>query len=271
VGRLDGRVALITGAGEGIGRGIARRYATEGAAVVVAELDATRGQKVADELSSLGAKALFVETDVKQRDAVFAAVAAAVEAFGRLDVLVNNAIALSPRVFLEDKTDEMWEHSLRVGLWANLWGMQAAQPHMRAQGGGSIINFKSLDGELGHWLQSDYNAGKEAIGGLTRSAAAEWGRYNIRVNAICPAAAGAGHEQLSREDPQRLAKIESSVPLLRIGDPERDIGGAALFLATDDSCYVTGITLYVDGGLHLPRYDTKPYDLLAEPAARPDQ
>ncbi|MCU1454123.1 MAG: short-chain dehydrogenase [Acidimicrobiales bacterium] len=269
MGRLDGRVALITGAGEGIGRGIARRFATEGAAIVIAELDVERGQRVADEVEALGAKCLFVETDVKERAAVFASVGAATETFGRLDVLVNNAIALAPRVFLEDKTDEMFEHSLRVGLWANLWAMQAAFPTMKAQGGGSIINFRSLDGELGHWLQSDYNASKEAIGGLTRSAAAEWGRYNIRVNAITPAAAGAGHEQLSREDPERLAKIESSVPLLRIGDPERDIGGAALFLATDDSCYVTGVTLYVDGGLHLPRYDTKPYDLLAARADGP--
>jgi 3-oxoacyl-[acyl-carrier protein] reductase len=264
VGRLADRVALITGGGQGIGRGIARRFASEGAAVVIAELDPSRGQSVAEEISSMGAKSVFVRADVRERDDVEASVAAAVKNFGRLDVLVNNATALAPRVLLEDKTDEMFEHSLRVNLWAALWSMRAAFPHMREQGGGSIINFRSLDGELGHWLQSDYNVSKEAIGGLTRSAAAEWGRFGIRVNAICPAAAGAGHEQLQREDPARLARIEGSVPLLRIGDPERDIGGAALFLATEDSCYVTGVTLYVDGGLHLPRYDTKPYELLSE-------
>jgi NAD(P)-dependent dehydrogenase (short-subunit alcohol dehydrogenase family) len=263
MGRLDNRVVLITGAGGGIGRGLARRFAREGARVVVAEIDEASGSATAGELGGLGGSGVFVRTDVTQKEDVLAAVETAIDEYGQLDVLVNNAISLSPNVLLEEKTDEMLQRTLQVGLWATWWGMQAALPHMRAQGTGSIINFRSLDGEVGHWLHADYNVTKEAIGGLTRSAAAEWGRFDIRVNAIAPAAATEAHKQLEKEDPARLDKIVQSIPLGRVGDPEDDVAGAALFFASDDSRYVTGTTLYVDGGIHLPRYDTKPYDLLA--------
>jgi NAD(P)-dependent dehydrogenase (short-subunit alcohol dehydrogenase family) len=264
MGRMEDRVAVVTGAGDGIGRGVARRFARESAKVVVAEIDESAGKAAASELAPLGGLGLFVRTDVTKKADVVAAIDAAVSEFGRVDVLVNNAISLSPGLLLEQKTDDMLQHSLEVGLWATWWGMQAAFPHMRSIGGGSIINFRSLDGEVGHWLHSDYNVTKEAIGGLTRSAAAEWGRFNIRVNAITPAAATRAHKALEKQDPERLDKIVRSFPLGRVGDPEEDVGGGALFLATDDSRYVTGITLYVDGGIHLPRYDTKPYDLLSK-------
>jgi NAD(P)-dependent dehydrogenase (short-subunit alcohol dehydrogenase family) len=258
VGRLDGKVALITGSGKGIGRGIARRFVKEGAAVVVAELDDAAGKQVAEELEQGGGRALFSHTDVGDKEQIEAAVGAAVSTFGRLDVLVNNAIALSPNVPLEDKTDADLDGLLHSGLWATWWSMRAALPHFKQQGGGRVINFYSIDAEAAAWLHVDYNATKEAIRGLTRSAAAEWGRYNILVNAIAPAAQGTVFMQLSEAIPG-FAEISSAAnPLGRVGDPEEDIAPVAVFLASDDSRYVTGETIHVDGGQHLPRYNSRP-------------
>jgi len=188
MGALDGKVALITGAGAGIGRGIARRYAREGASVAVIEIDADNGRRVAAELESLGARSLFVRTDVSSKSDVEAAFAATIERFGRLDVLVNNASKLSPNVLLEQKTDEMLHATLGAGAWATWWFMQLAMPVMREQGGGRIVNFVSVDAEAGAWLHADYNMSKGAIEALTRSAAMEWGRFQILVNAIAPVA-----------------------------------------------------------------------------------
>ena len=261
MGRLDGKVALVTGAGKGIGRGIARRYGREGAAVVLAEIDEEAGRAVADEVAALGAKATFVATDVADRRQMEAAVQKAVDEYGRLDVLVNNAIALSPNVVLEDKTDEMLDRVMHTGLWATWWSMRAAMPPMRAQGGGRIINFYSIDAEAAAWLHADYNVTKEAIRGLTRSAAIEWGRYGILVNLIAPAAAGTVFEELSQAIPGFAEMSAAMNPVGRVGDPEEDIAPVAVFLASDDARYVTGETIHVDGGQHLPRYNSKPQDL----------
>lgn len=256
--KLAGRVAIVTGGGQGIGRGVARRLAAEGAQVAIVERDAEAGAQTAKELGSQG---LFVRADVSRKDDVLAAVAATREAFGPVTILVNNAIALSPNVLLEDKTDEMLDQTMHVGVWATWWAMRAVLPDMRAAGGGSIVNFRSIDGEAGAWLHSDYNMTKEAIGGLTRSAAAEWGRYNIRVNAIAPVAIGTVFAELQRDHPEIVASVGQRTPLGRIGDPETDIGGAVAFLAGDDARYITGVTLPVDGGMHLARYDSTPPDL----------
>jgi NAD(P)-dependent dehydrogenase (short-subunit alcohol dehydrogenase family) len=258
VGRLDGKVAVITGAGKGIGRGIARRFAREGAAVVVAELDDAAGKQVAEDIEQAGGRAMFVHTDVGDKAQIGAAVASAVSGFGRLDVLVNNAITLSPNVPIEDKTDADLDAQLRTGLWAAWWSMRAALPHFREQGGGRIINFYSIDAEAAAWLHVDYNMTKEAIRGLTRSAAAEWGRYNVLVNAIAPAAQGTVFEQLSQAIPGFAEMSAAQNPLGRVGDPEADIAPVAVFLASDDSRYVTGEVIHVDGGQHLPRYNSKP-------------
>ncbi|MGO9932290.1 MAG: SDR family NAD(P)-dependent oxidoreductase [Steroidobacteraceae bacterium] len=258
MGLLQDKVSLITGAGGGIGRGVALRFAREGAAVVIAELDATTGAAVAAECAELGARALFMHTDVTKKNSIETAIQGAVERFGGLDVLVNNAFVPTPNVLLEDKTDEMLESTLKSCVWATWWAMKAAQPHMRKRGGGSIVNFYSIDVDLGAWLHADYNTAKAAILGLTRSAAAEWGRFNIRVNAIAPTAMGATFHKLCAENPGFAEKSAAMRPLGRCGEPEADIGPVAVFLACEMSRYITGESIHVDGGLHLPGYNSRP-------------
>jgi NAD(P)-dependent dehydrogenase (short-subunit alcohol dehydrogenase family) len=249
--RLKGRVAIVTGAGQGIGRGIARRYAREGAAVVVAELREELGRRTAEELRSLGAEALLLATNVAKKEHVERMIGDTLARFGRLDVLVSNAQGFTPLVPLERKTDDMLRLSLDSGLWATFWAMRAAFPHMKAQGGGRMINFGSRSGRDGNYYTADYNATKEGIVGLSRSAAREWGPYNVLVNVICPGAASPGYLAYREANPEQAAELESLIPLRRQGDPEHDIGGVALFLATEDSDYLTGHVLYVDGGGHL--------------------
>jgi NAD(P)-dependent dehydrogenase (short-subunit alcohol dehydrogenase family) len=258
MGLLQDKVCLITGAGGGIGRGVARRFAREGAAVVIAELDTTTGAAVAAECEELGARALFLQTDVTKKSSIEAAIQGTVERLGGLDVLVNNAFVPTPNVLLEDKTDAMLDSTLNSCVWATWWAMKAAQPHMRARGGGSIVNFYSIDVELGAWLHADYNTAKAAILGLTRSGAAEWGRFNIRVNAIAPTAMGATFHKLCAENPGFAEKSAAMRPLGRCGEPEDDIGPVVVFLASEMSRYVTGEALHVDGGLHLPGYNSRP-------------
>lgn len=171
---LKDKVALITGAGGGIGRGVARCFAREGAAVLIAELDPVTGAEAEHELRQMGGRALFVRTDVLSKDSVEASIQAAVDHFGGLDILVNNAFVPSENVLLEDKTDAMLERTLTSTVWASWWAMRAAMPHMRQRGGGRIINFTSIDVDIGAWQHADYNTGKSGVVGLTRSAAAEW-------------------------------------------------------------------------------------------------
>jgi NAD(P)-dependent dehydrogenase (short-subunit alcohol dehydrogenase family) len=259
MGRLDSKIAIVTGGARGIGRGICRRFAREGASVVVADVVEDEGRVVAEELSGLGGRGLFLRTDVTQKADVERMVSTAHERFGRVDVLVNDAIALSPHVPLEEKTDEMWEFMLAVGLHATRWAMQASFPIMRDQGGGRIINFYSSDANNGQWFHGDYNVTKAGIRALTISAAAEWGRYNIGCNAIAPAAAGTVYYELVKKNPA-IAEMAKTMPLGRAGDPERDIAPVALFLATEDSQWVNGQTIYVEGGLYLSRGAVYPKD-----------
>jgi NAD(P)-dependent dehydrogenase (short-subunit alcohol dehydrogenase family) len=259
--RLDGKVALVTGAGKGIGRGIARRFAREGAKVVVAELDPDAGKQVAEDLDELGGEGLFISTDVSQKADIERAVDTAQLAFGRLDILVNNAIALTPDVLLEQKTDEMFEQTMRVGLWSVWWGMQSAFPIMKARGGGRIINFYSMDADDGNWVHADYNTAKGGVQALTRTAGFQWARHNILVNAIAPIAASAAFEQMAADNPAWAAAIPAMIPIGRIGDPEEDIAPVVGFLVSDEARYITGATIPVDGGLHIPRVNTRPPDL----------
>ena len=261
MGRLDGKIAIVTGAGDGIGRGIARRFAREGATVVVAELNEDSVSKVAIELEELGTPGLFLRTDVSNKQDVLDMVSTTVERFGRIDTLVNNAIMVTPEVPLDFKTDEMFEATLKVGLWAVWWAMHAVLEPMKAQGTGRIINFYSVDADNGNWLHGDYNAAKAGVGALTRTAANQWARYGILVNAISPIAASAAFQKMVEANPEILQAIPMMIPIGHMGDPEEDIAPAAVFLASDESRYITGATIPVDGGLHVPRLNTRPPDL----------
>jgi NAD(P)-dependent dehydrogenase (short-subunit alcohol dehydrogenase family) len=257
--RLKGRNAIVTGAGQGIGRGIARRFAREGANVLVAEIVEESGRTCADELvREFGVRAVFVPIDVGVRDHVVAAVERTVTEFGSVDILVNNAWGGGTTTRLEHKTDLAFEHGWRVGLMSALWSMQTAFPLMRRAGWGRIVNVCSLNGVNAHMFTVHYNAAKEALRAMSRTAAVEWGRHNIRTNVICPGAATEAYQAFAAANPETAAVMRNDNPMRRMGDPESDIGGAALFLASDDAAYVNGNTLFVGGGSHVNGVSWRP-------------
>jgi NAD(P)-dependent dehydrogenase (short-subunit alcohol dehydrogenase family) len=252
MGLLDGRVAIVTGAGHGIGRGIARRFATEGARVLVADLDGDAADQVAAELTTeLGGDARSLRVDVSRKEDVLAMVDAAKEAWGTVHVLVNNAWGGASFGGVEDKTDANLAHGLALAYYGPFWAMQAAFPLMKAQHWGRIINMCSGAGVNAQLGTLEYNAAKEALRTLTRTAAREWAGHGIVANAICPGAKGSGMLRRYAEDPELEATLDAMNPMGRVGDPETDIGPVAVFLASDECRYLTGNTLFVDGGSHI--------------------
>lgn len=248
--RIDGKVAVVTGAGQGIGRGIALVFARAGAKVVVAEWKAHRMERTVEEIRALGFPVLGLAADVSKRDEVSGMIDRTVAHFGQLDVLVNNAQSYAPRTPLAEVTEEQLDIFIDSGIKGTLWGMQAAYPHMKGRGG-RIINFVSASGMKGETGLGAYNATKEGIRALTRTAAREWGKDGILVNAIAPAAMSKRGMDYQERDPEAFAKAMAERPIGRLGDPEADIAPVALFLAGPGSQFLTGQTFLVDGGAHI--------------------
>jgi 2-hydroxycyclohexanecarboxyl-CoA dehydrogenase len=248
-GRLEGKVAIVTGGGAGIGRGTARTFGAEGAAVVVAGRTLDRCEAVAEEIEGSGGKAIAVACDVTDREQVAAVVTAATSAFGPPSILVNNAFGgpMDPDPPIEELTDERCEAVWRGGFMATLYGMQAVFPAMKEQGEGAIVNVASPTGINGALGYGAYGPAKESVRGLTRHAAREWGKYGIRVNVIAPLAFNQRSEHLMDDLPDGMKAFAATLPLGRMGDPRSDIGQGVLALVTDLH-YVTGATLSIDGG-----------------------
>ncbi|MFI6940932.1 glucose 1-dehydrogenase [Streptomyces sp. NPDC050418] len=235
---LDGRTVLITGAARGQGAEEARRCAEAGARVVVSDLLADEGREVA---ASLGDQGLFVRHDVTDAASWSTAVAAALDRFGRLDALVNNA-ALWRTASVEEETRDNFERLLQVNLVGAFLGIQAVAPAMKEAGGGSVVNISSTAGLKGLPGHAAYGATKFALRGLTRSSALDLAPYRIRINSVHP---GAIHTPMIAE--ATAGRDWSTVPLGRVGQPA-DVAELVVFLASEASSYMTGTELTVDGG-----------------------
>ncbi|MDB5724522.1 MAG: short-chain dehydrogenase [Novosphingobium sp.] len=246
MGRLKGKVAVVTGASGGIGLAIARLYAREGASVVIS---ARRGELVrnaAEELVSQGGHAIAVEADVAIREDARRTIAAAVEAFGTVDILVNNAQA-TRQAAIQDITEDSIRLTFGSGLFGTLFHMQEAFPYLKQQGG-SVINFGTRQGIYGEPFDGIYGANKEGIRALSRSAAREWGQHNIRINVINPAGMSPAAEKHFAEHPERAKQYLRDIALGHMGNVDTEIAPIALFLASEDAKYLTGQTINADGG-----------------------
>jgi NAD(P)-dependent dehydrogenase (short-subunit alcohol dehydrogenase family) len=248
MGILNGKVALITGAGYGVGEGIATAYAKEGATIVAAGRTESKLVAACEKLEKLGVKTMSVVCDVADRDDIQRTVDTTIAKFGSIDILVNNAHSISLGT-LNDVDDAGYAATFDTGPFATFRFMKAVYPHMKAKGGGHIVNLGSSAAM--RWDAKGYGiyaASKEAIRSLSRAAASEWASDGIRVNTILPLAYSPGLRAWMESDPAVSSAFLATIPLGYVGDTELDIGRVAVFLVSPDARYITGVTIPLDGG-----------------------
>ncbi len=247
-GRFEGRVALVTGSSSGIGRATALAFAREGASVVVSDVAEDGGQETVRMIEGTGGKALFVKADVTEAKDVERLVDQAVQTYGRLDCAHNNAGIAGPVTQVADYPEEEWNRVIAINLKGVWLCMKYELPQMLKQGGGAIINTASIEGLVAVAGNSAYDASKHGVAGLTKTAAIEYARDNIRVNAVCP---GYIDTPMVQEYVQSIPGLEETTvglhPIGRIGKPE-EIAEAVVWLCSDAASFVTGHTMTVDGG-----------------------
>ena len=255
MGIFEGKVAIITGGGKAksIGYGIAVAYAKEGANLVITGRNEQKLLDAKEELEKLyGIKVLAQQADVNPGDeseeTVKRVVQNTIDTFGRIDVLINNAQASASGVPLCDQTKEQFDLGIYSGLYATFYYMRECYPHLKKTEG-SVINFASGAGLFGNVGQCSYAAAKEAIRGLSRVAASEWGKDNINVNIVCPLAMTSQLENFKQAYPEAYEKNLKAVPMGRFGDPDKDIGRVCVMLGSPDFKYMSGETLTLEGGM----------------------
>ena len=242
--RLEGKIAVVTGAGRGIGKGVSMRFAAEGARVVVDDLNAENGEATVAEIRDAGGDAVFVQADISNDEDVERLFAETQRAYGGVDLLVNNAVCATHHI-----TEKRWEPNLDVVLKGTYLCSLAATPMMRARGGGSIVNVASVNGLIGLQGIHPYSAAKGGVIALTKSMAVELGGDKIRVNAICPGTIQTEvWGPILAEKPEIWDDLVKFYPLGRLGTVE-DIANCALFLASDEASFATGAIFTIDGGL----------------------
>lgn len=249
MGRLDGKVAVITGAASGMGRATALRFAGEGAALVIADLNREGGEAAVRDCKENGGRAVFQRTDVTSESDIKGAIERALSEFGRLDITYNNAGLAGALGPLEETTAENWDRTFAILLRAVFFGIKYSIPPMRKTGGGSIISTASIAGILGTAGPLVYSVAKAGVIHLTKCAAVELGKDRIRVNCICPGGINTPllHKHIPGGEPVTRQILETAQPIPRPGSGD-DIAGMALYLASDDSEWVTGTAMVVDGG-----------------------
>lgn len=249
MGKLDGKVVLITGGGQGIGFGLAEAFAEAGANLVITGRTLSKLEIAKEKIEGKysGTKVAYFVADGSNEEEVKAALEGTVKEFGRLDTVINNAQNSASGVTLVDHTVEDFDKAIYSGLYATFFYMKHAFNYLK-ESKGSVINFATGAGLSGRAGQSSYAAAKEGIRGLSRVAATEWGPDGVRVNVVCPLVMTEGLVKWKEEYPELYEKTIQSIPLGRMGDPKDDIGRVCVFLSSDDASYLTGETITLQGG-----------------------